>query len=186
MTGHRFPAEERKRLNDEERRKKQPAEEIVDRMSPSPGEVAADLGCGPGYITIPLARRVAKVYGVDVQQAMLDALMDSVPSELRGRVVPALGELPRVPLEDGSIDRAVAVNVVHEIEDLPAFESELRRCLRPGGRLSIVDFPKRETSFGPPVAERLSEEEMLSAFPYFRKVKAWSYPEFYQLELEMY
>lgn len=186
MTGHRFPAEERKRLSDEERRNRQPAEGIVDRMSPSLKEVAVDLGCGPGYITIPLARRVAKVYGVDVQQAMLDALMDNVPDELDGRVVPVLGELPRIPLEDGSIDRAVAVNVVHEIEDLAAFEAEVRRCLRPGGRLSIVDFPKRETSFGPPVSERLSEEEMLSAFPYFRKVKAWRYPEFYQLELEMY
>lgn len=186
MTGRRFPAEERKRLSDEERRRKQPAEEMVDRMSPSREEVAADLGCGPGYVTIPLARRVAKVYGVDVQQAMLDALMENVPDELRGRIVPVLGELPRIPLEDGSIDRAVAVNVLHEIGDLEALESELRRCLRPGGRLSIVDFPKRETSFGPPVSERLSEEEMLSAFPYFRKVKAWRYPEFYQLELELY
>jgi ubiquinone/menaquinone biosynthesis C-methylase UbiE len=185
MTGHRFPAEERKRLNGEERRRIQPAEEIVDRMAPSADEVTADLGCGPGYVAIPLARRVAKVFGVDAQQAMLDALMENVPRELKGKVVPVLGELPDLPLEDRSIDRAVAVNVVHEIGDLDTFESELRRCLRPGGRLSIVDFPKRETSFGPPVSERLSEDEMLSRFPYFRKVKAWGFPEFYQLELSL-
>jgi ubiquinone/menaquinone biosynthesis C-methylase UbiE len=96
-----------------------------------------------------------------------------------------LGELPRIPLEDRSIDRAVAVNVIHEIEDLALFESEVRRCLRKGGRLTIVDFPKRETSFGPPLSERLSEEDVLSALPYFHKVKAWSFPEFYQLELSL-
>lgn len=186
MTGHRFPAGERKRLNGEERRKIQPAEEMVARMAPAPGEVVADLGCGPGYVSIPLAARVAKVFGVDAQQAMLDALMENLPPELNGKVVPVLGEFPRIPLEDRSIDRAVAVNVIHEIEDVGAFESELRRCLREGGRLSIVDFPKRETSFGPPLSERLSEEEMVASFPYFRKVKAWGYPEFYQLELELY
>jgi ubiquinone/menaquinone biosynthesis C-methylase UbiE len=186
MAGHRFPEGDRKRLINEERRKNQPAEGMIDRMAPSPGEAVADLGCGPGYVAIPLARRVARVYGVDVQQAMLDYLMENVPLELKDKVVTVLGELPRIPLEDRSIDRALAVNVVHEIEDIATFESEVRRCLRPGGRLSIVDFPKRETSFGPPVSERLSEEEMTSKFPYFRRVKAWSFPEFYQLELEMY
>ncbi|MDW5562172.1 MAG: methyltransferase domain-containing protein [Methanomassiliicoccus sp.] len=186
MSGHRFPAGDKRRLDNENRRKVQPPEGIVERMAPSPGEVVADLGCGPGYTALPLARRVSKLYGVDVQQAMLDALMENVPADLKDRVVPVQGELPRIPLGDGSIDRAVAVNVVHEIEDLSLFESELRRCLRQGGKLSIVDFPKHETSFGPPLSERLSEEEMVAKFPYFRKVKAWQYPEFYQLEMELY
>lgn len=185
MSGHRFPAGDMNGLTGEQRREIQPAEDIVERIAPAPGEVVADLGCGPGYVTVPLARRVAKVFGVDVQKRMLDALMGSVPPELKEKVVPVLGELPRIPLGDSSIDRAVAVNVVHEIEDLTFFESELRRCLRGGGKLSIVDFPKRETSFGPPLSERLSEEEMVSAFPYFRRVKAWRYPEFYQLELSL-
>lgn len=183
MTGHRFPAGEQRRLNDEHRRQVQPAEGIVERMAPSPTEVVADLGCGTGYVTIPLARRVSKVLGLDAQQEMLDALMANVPEELRENVVPVLGELPRLPFEDRSIDRAVLVNVAHEVEDKPLLAMELRRCFREGGRLSIVDFPKRETSFGPPLHERMSEEEMLAAFPGFRKIKGWSFPEFYQLEL---
>lgn len=185
MKGHRFPADARKRLNNDERKRMQPAEDIMVRMAPLPGEVAADLGCGTGYVTIPMAARVTKVYAIDAQQAMLDALTEDLPPELKDKVVPLQGELPRIPLEDGSIDRVVAVNVVHEVGDLAALESELRRCLRPGGRFTIVDFPKRETSFGPPVSERLSEDEVLSSFPFFHKLKAWSYPEFYQLELSL-
>ncbi len=183
MTGHRFPAGEKKRLNDEHRQKVQPAEGMVERMDPAPTEIAADLGCGTGYVTIPLARRVSRVLGLDAQQEMLNALMTNVPADLAHKVVPVLGELPNLPFEDRSIDRAVLINVAHEVEDKPLLVSELKRCLRTGGRLSIVDFPKRETSFGPPLHERMSEGEMLAAFPGFEKVKGWSFPEFYQLEL---
>ncbi len=185
MTGHRFHAGDMKRLNDEHRRQVQPAEGIVERMDPAPTEVAADLGCGNGYVTVPLARRVTKVLGLDAQQEMLDALMANVPADLKTKVVPVLGELPPLPFNDRSIDRAVMVNVAHEVADKPLLASELRRCLRKGGRLSIVDFPKNETSFGPPLHERMSEEEMLAAFPGFKKIRSWSFPEFYQLELMM-
>jgi ubiquinone/menaquinone biosynthesis C-methylase UbiE len=183
MTGHRFPAGEKRRLNDENRRMVQPAEDIVERMDPRPDEIAADLGCGTGYVTVPLARRVRKVFGLDAQQEMLDALMANVPVGVEEKIVPVLGELPRLPFVDGTLDRAVMVNVAHEVGDKVLLTSELIRCLREGGRLSIVDFPKKETSFGPPVHERMSVEEMLAAFPGFTKLKGWSFPEFYQLEL---
>lgn len=183
MTGHRFPAGDMKRLNDEHRRQVQPAEGIVERMDPAPTEVAADLGCGNGYVSVPLARRVTKVLGLDAQQEMLDALMANVPADLKQKVFPVLGELPNLPFDDRSIDRAIMVNVAHEVAGKPTLVSELRRCLRKGGRLSIVDFPKKETSFGPPVHERMSEEEMVAAFPGFKNIKGWSFLEFYQLEL---
>ena len=154
-------------------------------MAPLPSEVVADLGCGAGYVTIPLAQRVAKVFAVDVQQAMLDHLVDSAPIGLRDRIVTLLGELPRLPLDDRSIDRAVLVNVVHEVGDLPLLDSEVRRCLKDGGRLSIVDFPPRETSFGPPLHERLSEEQIIEAFPSFQKLLGWTFPDFYQMELSL-
>ena len=185
MTGHRFPADHSNHLSNDARRKAQPAEDIVQRMSPRPSEVVADLGCGTGYITIPLASRVSKVYAIDAQQAMLDRLTEQVPEGYGERIVTMLAELPPLPLTDASIDRAVLVNVVHEVDDMPLLHSELQRCLRPGGRLSIVDFPRHETSFGPPLEERLSEEQVMEAFPSFQRVKGWSFPEYYQLELSM-
>ena len=185
MTGHRFCEGDKKRLCDEERQRKQPAKAIVDRMNPSPDEAVADLGCGPGYVTVPLAERVRVVYGVDVQQGMLDALWANLPEGLRAKVTLVLGELPHIPLPDRSIDRAVLVNVIHEVEDLARLDRELRRCLREGGRLSVVDFPKRETSFGPPMHERLDEDEVMRLLPSFRLLQGWSLPEFYQLEMEL-
>ncbi len=185
MTGHRFPAEHSKRLSDDARRKVQPAEDIVQRMSPRPSEVVADLGCGTGYITLPLASRVSKVYAIDAQQAMLDRLIEHIPENYGEKIVTMLAELPPLPLADASIDRAVLVNVVHEVDDLPLLHSELQRCLRPEGRLTIVDFPRRETSFGPPLEERLSEEQVMKALPSFKRVKGWSLSEYYQLEFSV-
>lgn len=185
MAGKRFPADHGIRLSNEERRRIQPADEIVQRMAPLPWEIAADLGCGTGYVTIPLASRVAKVFAVDVQQAMLDHLLENVPPNLTDRIVPLRGELPRLPLDDRSIDRAVMVNVVHEVDDLSVLDSEVGRCLRVGGRLSIVDFPPRETSFGPPLHERLSADTVMEALPSFCKLREWSFPDFYQLELSL-
>jgi ubiquinone/menaquinone biosynthesis C-methylase UbiE len=183
MTGHRFPAGEKGRLTDEERRRRQSADDIIGRMDLSLEDVAADLGCGPGYITIPLARKVAKVMAVDVQQEMLDALMEAAPEEVRRRVVPALGELPHIPLANRSVDRAVLVNVIHEVDDLPLLEMELRRVLVPQGRLSVVDFPRRETAFGPPPEERLDPEDIEARFPSFRTERRWDLTDYYQLEM---
>ena len=47
-------------------------------MEVKPHFVAADLGCGSGYFTVPLSRRVKKVYGIDVQKEMLNFLEDKV------------------------------------------------------------------------------------------------------------
>src|ERR1039458_3030495 len=55
----------------------------------------------------------------------------------------------RVPLPDGSADAIVAVNLWHEIYDEPAALDELRRLLRPGGRLAIVDWAIVERPIGP-------------------------------------
>lgn len=184
MTGHRFPAEEKKRLNDENRRRVQPAEGIIERMALSPHEVVADLGSGTGYLAIPLAYRVRKVFALDVQEEMLADLRAHTPEEVKDRIVTVPGELPRLQFDNGSLDRAILMNVIHEVKDRAILVAELRRALRPGGRLTIVDFPKKETSFGPPLHERINAEEMLALFSSFREIERWDLPEFYQLELE--
>ena len=50
---HTFPRDERARLNNEERRRDQPAEGMIERMDPRPQERCIDLGCGTGYLLDP-------------------------------------------------------------------------------------------------------------------------------------
>jgi ubiquinone/menaquinone biosynthesis C-methylase UbiE len=177
-----FPAAKRSELASEHRRVVQPAEAIIERMSPSSGEVVADLGAGTGYITLPLAPMVSEVYALDAQAEMLKTLEKNLGST-GSKVHLVEGKLPVLPFDDGLFDRMIMVNIVHEVEDKKLLAAEVHRCLRPGGRVSVVDFQKMETSFGPPVGERLSMEEMLALFSSYALIHQWSFPEFYQLEL---
>lgn len=179
---HRFPGREKDRLRDERRRAVQPAEEMIARMSPRSDEVCVDLGSGPGYVSILLSRLTARVIALDIQRGMLEALMD----EARGldNIDPVVADAGHIPLADWSVDRFVLINVLHELDDVERTIGDMSRMLRPGGRISLVDFPRRPTSMGPPVEERIDMDEALEMFSRFRVIGRWELSEYYQLEME--
>jgi ubiquinone/menaquinone biosynthesis C-methylase UbiE len=183
MTPHRFEAAHRANLKDERRRRVQPAEDIVQRASPNLDEVCADLGCGNGYLAIPFAFRCQVVLAVDSQRAMLEDLMSSAGEFERLKLVPVQAEASRLPFTGASVDRVLAVNMLHEVEDRDRFVAEVERVLRPGGRCTLVDFQRKETSFGPPLEERIEEARIPGYFPSMRVASRWSFDEFYQFEL---
>ncbi len=107
-----------------------------------PGDTVIDVGCGPGYFTLPLAEMVGpagRVIAVDLQPAMLErvrrravraGLVDRI--ELCPCSAGGLGELPIA-------DAVLAFAVVHELPDVARFCSEVAAALRPGGRLLLVE-----------------------------------------------
>ncbi len=100
--------------------------------------VVADLGCGTGATAQQIAPAVAKVIAVDHEEVMLEAArarLDGVENvELR------LGDLTKLPLEDGSVDRALAMLVLHHVDALDEAFREIRRVLRPTGSLVVLDM----------------------------------------------
>lgn len=176
-----FPAAERHRLVDEARRKRQPVEVIIERMRLRPGETVADLGAGVGYLSIPLADAGAQVIALDAQQEMLATLRERDGGSERIRLLQTV--LPRIPLPDSSLDRAVLLNVLHEVEDKPTLAQEVRRVLRPGGRLTVVDWQARSTERGPPLHERVPRERVPSLFPEMVLERGYEDDNYYHLEL---
>jgi ubiquinone/menaquinone biosynthesis C-methylase UbiE len=183
MTPHRFDAEHKGQLKNEHRRKMQPSEGILERAAPTLDEVCADIGCGTGYLSIPLSVRCRVVLAVDAQSEMLKELMSSAGEFERLKLVPVRAEAGKLPFIGGSVDRVLMVNMLHEVEDREAFAVEVERVLRPGGKCTVVDFQKKETSFGPPLEERIREDEVPSYFTSMRVAKLWSFDEFYHYEL---
>jgi ubiquinone/menaquinone biosynthesis C-methylase UbiE len=180
---HKFEAGNKEMLKGLHRREVQPAEGIVQRASPHEGEICADLGAGTGYVSIPLSHEVKAVVALDSQREMLEAMNASLEQGHRGNIWSVIGELPELPFSDGSMDRVFIVNVLHEFQDKDRLVKELRRVLKDGGRVSLVDFQKRETSFGPPVEERIDIGDVEAIFDGFTAVESWSFEEFYQFEL---
>ncbi len=184
MSSERFSAENRHRLLSEERMKLQPAEGIISRMNLEEDDVVADLGCGIGYVSIPLSKSVRQVLAVDSQQIMLDDLAARIPEDLKAKIIPVLSELPDLPFEDSSLDKAIMINVAHEIQDTEKMVSEIIRCLRDEGVLTIVDFNKVSSSFGPPVEKRIPLEKMVSLYNPMELVQKNVFDIYYQIDLK--
>lgn len=112
------------------------------------GDTVVDLGCGPGYFTIPMARLVGDdgcVIAVDLQQGMLDLLNANAAREnLSARIRPHLSSEDSIGVTEPA-DFVLAFYMVHEVPDAKSFISEIRGFMKPGGRFLLVE-PKFHVS----------------------------------------
>jgi SAM-dependent methyltransferase len=91
-----------------------------------------ELGVGTGVVAVELRGRGRDIVGVDLSEPMLYRAHE----RLGARV--ALADVQRLPLGDGSVDDAYACWVLHLVSDVAATLAEVRRVLRPGGRLVVI------------------------------------------------
>jgi len=105
------------------------------------GHVAADLGFGGGVGIELLLQRVGDeghVHGVDLSETMVTAALVRYSREAQaGRTTLRTGSLTALPLDDGQVDAAITINTIYFVDDLPAAFDELRRVLRPSGRVVV-------------------------------------------------
>jgi ubiquinone/menaquinone biosynthesis C-methylase UbiE len=104
------------------------------------GERVLDVGCGPGFFVTELLDRVGSdgwVVGLDLSPDMLAVARKRAEGYPNVEFVQS--SATPLPLDDGSFDRALSVQVLEYVEDVPAALAELRRVLRPGGRLVVWD-----------------------------------------------
>ena len=133
----------------------QKPDEVVAALNLKPGERIADVGCGPGYFTLPLAEAVGptgKVWAVDIETEMLDRLRQHIAEGGLSNIEPQLVPENDPMLPAGEVDTILIVNTYHHFSYRPVYVSKLRRALAPGGRIVIIDFiPKsrEERGFGP-------------------------------------
>jgi len=161
---HVFNPEHIAVLESEDRKIWQNPEEILNAVEIKSHIVAADLGCGSGYFTVPLARKVKKVYGIDIQKEMLNFLKNKIIRLRIKNIVPRLSKPNEIPLEKESIDLLVSVNTLHEFDDKQKIIKEMARVVKKNGKVLIVDFKKEETNFGPPVKIRVPKNRTIKLF----------------------
>ena len=99
-----------------------------------------DVGCGPGFYVMELLEQVGRdgsVVGVDASADML--AVAARRAEGHDNVELHEGDATSLPVPGASFDRALAVQVLEYVEDVPAALAEMRRALRPGGRVVVWD-----------------------------------------------
>jgi SAM-dependent methyltransferase len=108
-----------------------------------PGEHMLEIGPGVGIHSLPIAsalRPDGTLDVLDVQQAMLDDLTRRAATAGVTNIAPRRGDARSLPYADHTFDAAYLVTVLGEIPDQPAALRELRRVLKPDGRLVIGEF----------------------------------------------
>ncbi len=128
---------------------------IRQALEAQPGERVLDAGCGPGFYVSELIEQVGpegSVTGVDGSPQMLAVAAKRNEGAPNARF--AEGDLTRLPVEDGSFDRALSVQVLEYVPDTDAALRELHRALRPGGRALVWDVDWTTVSWHSPGSDR--------------------------------
>jgi demethylmenaquinone methyltransferase/2-methoxy-6-polyprenyl-1,4-benzoquinol methylase len=116
----------------------------VRQAAPEPNDVALDVACGTGDLTMAMLRGGAgRAMGLDFTPEMLDIArhkLHRLEPELRERIEYIQGDAMALPLADASVDVVSIAFGIRNVADPARAIKEFRRVLRPGGRLVILEF----------------------------------------------
>jgi arsenite methyltransferase len=151
-------------LDDPKRDAYQKPHEVLAALAIKPGEVIADVGAGSGYFTFRLAHHLGdkgKVYAVDVSPEMILHLNRRIRQLKAMNVTSILADPDDPLLADGSLDRFFFSNSWHHIENRTKYLSLIRKMLKPGGAVVMIDFHKQELPVGPPLQMKIAREDVI-------------------------
>lgn len=151
-------------LEDPGRDEYQKPDEVIAALNLKRGETIADIGAGSGYFAFrfaPLVGETGRVYAVDVNPDMI-LHMNRRARELNASNVVAVLSAPDDPLlPQSSVNRFFICDTWHHIEDQQRYLGLMKKMLKPGGQVVMIDFKKQETPVGPPVEMRISRADLV-------------------------
>ncbi len=110
-----------------------------------PGTLAADIGAGTGFITEGLIQKGLNVIAVDQSEAMLMEMQKN--SSDTGRLECRQGTAEQLPVKERTMDYVFANMYLHHVETPYVAIAEMKRILKPGGRLIITDLDEHQSEF---------------------------------------
>jgi len=161
MKGFKFDTSKLNKLNDPERLKDIPPEYIKEKMNMQTAEVLLDIGAGTGFFSHEFTRfdGVRKVYALDIAEEMIDWMKTHV-APVNNKVIPMKMQEFSVDLPDDTADGVIMINLHHEFHEPLKLLQECQRLMKPGAKLAIVDWAKKDTEHGPPKEKRYTTEQV--------------------------
>ncbi len=136
-------------LEREEREDEEAPTRALDIIKVAAGSTVADIGAGSGYFTERLAKLVGpdgKVYANDIQRGMLDLLQQRIDNRRLTNITLVLSEPADPKLPPASIDMALMVDVYNELGDQQTMLANIRKALKPDGRLVLLEYKGEDPS----------------------------------------
>lgn len=162
MAGFKFDTKKMHHLNNPERLKDIPPEVIWDKLNLSNAKTLVDLGAGTGFFSKEFSRMpgIEKVYALDIADDMINYmqghLQDSFPE-----ISPRKMDESQTGLADAIADAVIMINLHHEFHEPVSMLKEIRRILKPEGKVAIIDWAYKEMEHGPPLTKRYKPEQVI-------------------------
>lgn len=140
-------------------------EKNIEQLNLQPNQIIADFGAGSGAYTIAAAKAMngtGKVYAIDVQKDLLTRLENTCKEAHVSNVSFVWGNLEQVggtKLRDQSVDVAILSNVLFQTPDKKGVIEEIKRVLKQGGTLLVIDWTASYSNMGPSSEQVFSELE---------------------------
>ena len=161
--GHRIKGRTRESFID--------ARDVISRLNLKGNEVFMDAGCGDGHaamIAYDMMDSEATIYAVDDYQPSIDDLKKDLEKDGITNVIPIQSDITKkIYLDNDTVDVCLLINVFHHFVATKSTDeaiSELKRIMKPDGRIAVMDYKKMDTGYGPPVKFKRSPEEIEKMF----------------------
>lgn len=105
---------------------------VLKMLNVKPGETVLDAGCGLGYFLLKLKDSGATLYGMDVSPESVEYVKKHITEHA------TTGAVEQIPYNDNTFDNVLFCEVIEHVEDDEAVLKEIRRVLKPGGRVVIT------------------------------------------------
>jgi ubiquinone/menaquinone biosynthesis C-methylase UbiE len=141
---------------------------LIEALGLRPGMVVADVGAGNGFHALRMAERIGpegRVLAVEIQQEMLDELEARAREAGVGNVETILGEVDDPRLPEDAVDLALMVDVYHELSHPEEVLAALRRSLKPGGRMVLVEFRAEDPDVPIKPEHKMSKRQIMKEVP---------------------
>lgn len=161
---HKFDVNNKQRLDNPRRREMLPIDKMLNTIGLKFGEKVADIGCGIGYFSLPIAGAIGSegtVFALDVEAEMIEDLDKKIKENNIDNIQTVITEEYNLQLDDAAVSYAFICTVLHEIEDRIKFMNETKRILNLGGKVTIVEWIKKESEWGPPINHRIAGDEVM-------------------------
>ena len=120
---------------------------LLNSLKVKPGQTICDFGCGNGFHSLQLAKRVGPtgaIHAIDIQPEMLEMLKERAGPRGLENIKPILATAEERGLSPEAYDMVLMVDVYHELATPAEILAEVRRSLKPEGRLALVEFREED------------------------------------------
>lgn len=147
------------------------AGDVISRLNLKGNEVFMDAGCGDGHVAMEAYDMLgddAIIYAVDVFEPSIEDMKKEVEDAGITNIIPIQSDISdHITIENDTVDVCLLINVFHHfvgVEKTDEAIEELKRVIKPDGKIAVMDYKKEDTGYGPPLRVKSTPEEMEEMF----------------------